>query len=86
MDAIDWIKRTLAPEQCTSERFIYDDMESQSGGELPIVHRPFDTARRSHWNDRGHILDFLLATQGEGGGLLDYGPGDGWPSRCPARS
>jgi SAM-dependent methyltransferase len=80
MDVFEWIETTLKPEVCTSDRFIYDDMESQSGRSLPIIYQPFDGAQRSHWGDRGWLFDFLWATAGEGKCLLDFGPGDGWPS------
>lgn len=45
---------------------------------LPVVHLPFDAANPAHWQDRGYILDFLCTAGG--GDLLDFGPGDGWPS------
>ena len=80
VNAFDWIERELKPSTCTSEEFIYDDMDSQSGRSLPIIYQPFDAARKSHWQDRGSLFDYLFSTQGEGKRLLDFGPGDGWPS------
>lgn len=80
MDVLEWIKKTLRPVSCTSDEFIYDDMDSQSGRSLPILYQPFDPSNGAHWNDRGHILDYLFSTEGEGKRLLDFGPGDGWPS------
>ena len=80
MDVFGWLDATLSPMECTSEEFIYDDMESQSGRALPIIYRPFDAADPSHWQDRGSAFDYLFSTQGEGKRLLDLGPGDGWPS------
>jgi ubiquinone/menaquinone biosynthesis C-methylase UbiE len=59
---------------------MYDDMESQSGHCLPIIYQPFDPSNRMHWQDRGFCYDYLYATDGEGKKLLDFGPGDGWPS------
>lgn len=53
-------------------------MESQSGHSLPVIYQPFDAANPSHWHDRGYIHAFLAAT-GDGD-VLDFGPGDGWPS------
>ena len=53
-------------------------MASQSGRSLPVVYQPFDATKRAHWNDRGAIFDFLAAA-GDGD-ILDFGPGDGWPS------
>ncbi len=80
MDVFDWLQTTLSPRDCTSEEFIYDDMDSQSGRSLPIIYQLFDAAQRSHWRDRGSLFDYLFSTQGEGKRLLDLGPGDGWPS------
>jgi len=77
---IEWIEQNLQPEECNSERFFYDEMESQSGYCLPLIYQEFDIAKRGHWCDRGAMLDFLLSTRGEGRRLLDFGPGDGWPS------
>ena len=80
MDVVKWIEAQLKPDACTSDRFIYDDMDSQSGRSLPIIYQPFDGSKKSHWRDRGSRFDFLCATRGEGKRLLDFGPGDGWPS------
>jgi ubiquinone/menaquinone biosynthesis C-methylase UbiE len=78
VDIFEWIKRELKPKACTSEELIYDEVESQSGRCLPIIYQPFDVAKKSHWRDRGSLFDFLLSTGGRR--LLDFGPGDGWPS------
>ena len=80
MDVLDWIKTHLKPETCTSDKFIYDDMDSQSGRSLPMVYVQFDAGKKSHWRDRGAVFDYLFSTLGEGKRLLDFGPGDGWPS------
>lgn len=80
MDIFAWIDGTLEPTQCNSEEFIYNDMESQSGRVLPIIYQPFDITARAHWRDRGALFDFLAATEGRGKKILDFGPGDGWPS------
>jgi len=71
---------TFKPGTCTSVAFMYDDMDSQSGYCLPVIYKPFDTADRAHWRDRGSCFDFLYATEAEGKKVLDFGPGDGWPS------
>ncbi|MFA5524950.1 MAG: methyltransferase domain-containing protein [Tissierellales bacterium] len=76
----DWIEKELKPELCTSEEFIYNEMESQSGYSLPVIYQPFDSTKKWHWTDRGDLYDFLYSTDGEGKKLLDFGPGDGWPS------
>lgn len=80
VNVFDWIERELAPTRCNSETFFYDEMESQSGYCLPIIYQPFDASQKSHWRDRGSLFDFLCSTEGEGKRLLDFGPGDGWPS------
>lgn len=80
MDIFLWIEQALSPELCDSEAFIYEDMASQSGRSLPVIYTPFDPGQRAHWRDRGSLYDFLHAVHGEGQRLLDFGPGDGWPS------
>ena len=80
MNIFEWIEVELQPTICDSEEFMYNEMDSQSDYSLPIIYQPFDTRKKSHWRDRGSLFDFLLSTQGEGKQLLDFGPGDGWPS------
>jgi len=80
MDIFEWIERELKPKVCNSVEFFYDEMDSQSDYSLPIIYRPFDASKRSHWRDRGSLFDYLFSTEGEGERLLDFGPGDGWPS------
>jgi ubiquinone/menaquinone biosynthesis C-methylase UbiE len=80
MDLIAWIEKNLKPKDCNSEAFFYDEMESQSGFCLPVIYQPFDAKTGWHWGERGSIYDFLYAVEGEGKKLLDFGPGDGWPS------
>lgn len=80
VDVFEWIEDNLKPRACTSVEIFYDYMESQSFECLPVIYKPFDAADRSHWCDRGSMLDFLSATRGAGKRLLDFGPGDGWPS------
>ncbi|SCL96006.1 class I SAM-dependent methyltransferase [Sporanaerobacter sp. PP17-6a] len=79
-NVFNWIEEKLMPKSCTSEEFIYNEMESQSEYSLPIIYQPFDASKISHWKDRGQLYDFLYSTDGEGKILLDFGPGDGWPS------
>ena len=80
LDVVNWIEHELPITCCTSDVFVYDDMQSQSGKSLPVIYVPFDGNKASHWDDRGQILDFLCAVCGRGKRLLDLGPGDGWPS------
>jgi len=77
-DLFDWIERQLCPKVCNSEELIYDDIDSQSCRKLPVIYQPFDASNRSHWGDRGSCFDYFFSTGG--GKLLDFGPGDGWPS------
>ena len=78
VDLVPWVKENLKPKRCDSTQLIYDYVESQSGRCLPIIYQPFDATKRSHWADRGAIWDFYHSV-GDGL-LLDFGPGDGWPS------
>jgi ubiquinone/menaquinone biosynthesis C-methylase UbiE len=78
MDIFGWIEQELKPKACTSEELIYNDMDSQSGRCLPVIYQPFDTGKKAHWQDRGSLFDYLSSIEGKK--LLDFGPGDGWPS------
>jgi ubiquinone/menaquinone biosynthesis C-methylase UbiE len=80
MEIFEWIEKALGPKQVNSVTFMYNSMESQSGFCLPIIYQPFDATKRSHWRDRGSVLDFLFATRCGSKRVLDFGPGDGWPS------
>lgn len=80
LDTVHWIEQNLPITTCSSDVFIYNDMQSQSGQSLPVVYKEFDINHESHWQDRGQIVDFLCAAGGRGRRLLDFGPGDGWSS------
>ncbi len=80
MDIFAWIDNNLNPRPSTTDVMIYNDMDSQSGCSLPVIYQKFDAANPMHWGERGAIYDFLFATRGGGKHLLDFGPGDGWPS------
>lgn len=77
-DALGWLAENLAPQESDAATFWYDRMESQSGKHLPVIYVPFDGCKRGHFVDRAQILDFALSTGR--GKILDFGPGDGWPS------
>jgi len=77
-DPIHWIEEHLAPAECDSAEFISDHMESQSGCCLPVIYQPFDAANPQHFADRGANLDYALTVGNRR--VLDFGPGDGWPS------
>ncbi len=78
IDVFGWIERELRPKACTTDELLYDDMESQSLRSLPIIYQPFDVNNRLHWDDRGSLFDYLFSTSARR--ILDFGPGDGWPS------
>ncbi len=77
-DPIQWFLANVEFQESNSAEFWYDRMESQSGKSLPVVYLPFGGRCPGHFADRGHILDFA-ANVGPGR-VLDFGPGDGWPS------
>lgn len=83
MNLIDRIQSELQPRPVSSDEALYQYQDSQSGHSLVEIYLPFDSSRRGHWSDRGDILDFREAVGG--GDLLDFGPGDGWPSLPVAR-
>ncbi|MBT3232843.1 MAG: class I SAM-dependent methyltransferase [Calditrichaeota bacterium] len=79
IEIFNWLESITGMRQCNSTgEFIYDHMESQSGECLPVIYKEFDPTNRSHFADRAQILDFLMSTSN--GSILDFGPGDGWPS------
>ncbi|MBE3597276.1 MAG: class I SAM-dependent methyltransferase [Limnochordaceae bacterium] len=75
---LDRILDELHPRPVTSDELLYEHMPSQSFRSLPILYVPFNPDDRSHWADRGAVLDFAAVIGG--GHILDFGPGDGWPS------
>ena len=78
LHVIDWILVNVELRQSSPVVAIYDRMESQSGESLPVIYEPFDGRWRSHFLGRGQILDYAVSV-GDGR-ILDFGPGDGWPS------
>lgn len=78
MNVLQYILEELKPRAVTSDEGLYQHQESQAMFSLPVIHQPFDPANPAHWRDRGCILDFLCSVGA--GDLLDFGPGDGWPS------
>ena len=77
-NAIEWIREHVELRESTSAESLYDHMESQSGEQLPVIYFPFDGRRRGDFTGCGSILDYV-AVAGRGR-VLDFGPGDGWPS------
>jgi SAM-dependent methyltransferase len=76
----DWIESLDSFRWRTSAEYWYDAMTSQSGFSLPVLYEEFDIRNRSHWQDEGRILDFVITTRAHDSRVLDFGPGDGWPS------
>ncbi len=76
-EAIKWIETNIELRPSSSAEALYDQMESQCSI-LPVIYLPFDPANRGHFVDRGQIIDYAL-TCGPGR-VLDFGPGEGWPS------
>jgi SAM-dependent methyltransferase len=77
-EAVEWIEANVELRPTTSAEALYDQMESQSAWQLPVIYVPFDGAQRGHFVDRGQILDYAVLCGP--GRVLDFGPGDGWPS------
>lgn len=80
MSIVSWLLDHLNCRECSSAEFMYDEMDSQSGRSLPVIYREFDLGNRTHWRDEGQILDFFCSLAHESPRVLDFGPGDGWPS------
>ncbi len=77
-DAIEWTRRNVELRQSNSAESLYDQMDSQSGEQLAVIYVPFDAGVRGHFVDRGQIIDYAVVCGP--GRVLDFGPGDGWPS------
>ncbi len=77
-DAIEWIREHVELRESTSAESLYDHMASQSGEQLCVIYVPFDGGIRGHFVDRGQIIDYAVLCGP--GRVLDFGPGDGWPS------
>ena len=77
-DAVEWIREHVELRESNSAESLYDHMESQAAWQLPVIHRPFDARERGHVVDRGQIIDYAVLCGP--GRVLDFGPGDGWPS------
>ena len=84
-DPVAWLEKNLSLTEMDSTAFVYDLMESQSGECLPLVYQTFDALNDAHFADRGWAFDYVhtlkLGSVAEPRGrVLDFGPGDGWPS------
>ena len=76
--AVEWIEANVGLRPTTSAEALYDQMETQSGGNLPVIDYPFDGRKRPSFAGSGSILDYTIVAGP--GRVLDFGPGDGWPS------
>ena len=77
-DPDSWVLANHEVRQTNSTEFLYEHMESQSGRQLTDVYVPFNAADDGHFRGIARSLDYALHTNG--GRVLDFGPGDGWPS------
>ncbi len=68
------------PEQLDSARALYAWMPRQRSGNLAFVDDPYDARREAHWADAARVADYAAALPQGGSRILDFGPGDGWPS------
>jgi ubiquinone/menaquinone biosynthesis C-methylase UbiE len=75
---IQWLWKNIELTESNSVESIYDHMDSQSSEMLMVIYQPFDGSLKSHFSGRGQILDYAITVGG--GRILDFGPGDGWPS------
>ena len=73
--------REVAPPQVVdSARALYAWMPRQRSGNLAFVDDPYDARREAHWADAARVADYAAALPPGGTRVLDFGPGDGWPS------
>lgn len=75
---LDWAQ-CFPIKKCDSSVF-YDDMTLQASGYLPVIDIPFDPTKASDWNNAGLVQDFYWSACTPHAKVLDFGPGDGWPS------
>ena len=75
-----WWRALVPPEAVDSARALYALTSRWSSGNLPFVDVPYDPAREAHWADAARVADYASALPSEGGCILDFGPGDGWPA------
>ncbi len=81
MNIFDYLEKKYKFKEMNSCNFIYDDMESQSNEFLPVIYKEFDMKNKFHWADRGALWDFIYSINADKNSkILDFGPGDGWPS------
>ena len=78
--------RELAPLEATaSARALYERVRLWSSGNLPGVDVAYDPLQEHHWHYAALVEDFASHLPEGGTRVLDFGPGDGWPSIPLAR-
>jgi len=75
---IDWIKNHFDIENANSASFVYAGQESLSNFAMPGIYRDFDPLNDIHFRYRGRVLDYAAVMAN--GRILDFGPGEGFPS------
>lgn len=73
-------REIAAPQVVDSARALYAWMPRQRSGNLAFVDDPYDAQREAHWADAARVADYAAALPEGGRRVLDFGPGDGWPS------
>jgi len=81
MNVYKFLENNYEIKNIDSTELLYDNMESQSGECLPVLYKEFDIENKYHWLDRGFLWDYYYSINaGKSEKILDFGPGDGWPS------
>ena len=77
-NAIEWILDRFTLEQSDSATFIYGTQETLSNHAMPGIYKPWQADCPIHFRLRGRLLDYA-AVMGDAR-VLDFGPGEGFPS------
>jgi ubiquinone/menaquinone biosynthesis C-methylase UbiE len=77
-DVIEWIDKNFDLEPSDSGTVLYGEQDSLSNRAMPGIYRAFDPHNDRHVVTRGKALDF--AEVAGSGKVLDFGPGEGFPS------
>ncbi|MFA6133869.1 MAG: class I SAM-dependent methyltransferase [Phycisphaerae bacterium] len=77
-DPIQWIRDHFELHQANSAEFIYGTQETLSDFHQPGIYKPWDPTCNIHVHLRGRILDYAAMMANRR--VLDFGPGEGYPS------
>jgi ubiquinone/menaquinone biosynthesis C-methylase UbiE len=77
-DAITWIRGRFRLERADSARFIYGTQPTLSNYAQPGIYKPWDPRSGIHFRLRARVLDWASVMAGRR--VLDFGPGEGFPS------